>query len=130
MNNIYIVKVCGITYEIEEQILRNSDYFNKLLNDSSKNYLNVPIEIQRSPNIFKHVLSLMIDPKYEFPTKYLSELEFYGMKVLYKKCKLDFCFIKTSKTLKYCDIHLCSHEGCDKVREVDGSYCESHDIFN
>lgn len=124
MNNIYIVKVCGITYEIEEQILRKSEYFNELLNDSSKNYLNVPIEIQRSPNIFNHILSLMINPNYEFPAKYLSELEFYGMEVSYKKCNLFMCFNKTRKN--YCDEHLCGIEGCDKAKEIDGHYCENH----
>jgi hypothetical protein len=37
------------------------------------------IFIDRSPHIFKHVLSLLRDSQYDFPKKYLFELDFFGI---------------------------------------------------
>jgi len=37
------------------------------------------IFINRPPHIFKHVLAYLIDPKYDYPKKYESELKYFLM---------------------------------------------------
>jgi hypothetical protein len=52
--------------------------FDGLLEDDA--ILNFTIPVNRSPEIFEHVLSLMINPFYDYPSEYIynEELEYYG----------------------------------------------------
>lgn len=65
-----------------ETLIRGSDYFRAQLSgdfltkgDSREN----AIFIDRSPKAFQHVLNLLANEGYDFPEKYLCELDFYGI---------------------------------------------------
>ncbi len=63
------------------ETLSGSKYFETLLSTQWKTS-DDEIFIDRSPWIFKHVLNLLRDPKYEYPPKYASELEYYMIEVV------------------------------------------------
>nr|QBK90307.1 MAG: BTB family protein [Pithovirus LCPAC102] len=65
--------------------------------------------IDRMAHIFKHVLALLIDENYEYPRKYLSELDYFGIKydkskyIKSKYVKTDFDLQKEKdKHMVYC----------------------------
>ena len=70
------LNVGGQFFETTTQTLKQAAYFEALLN---RWHDQEEIFIDRSPHIFKHVLSLLRDPTYAYPAKYASELNFYGI---------------------------------------------------
>lgn len=70
------INVGGQLFETTTETLKQARYFEALLNRWLQ---QEEIFIDRSPHIFKHVLSLLRDPTYDYPAKYASELEFYGI---------------------------------------------------
>ena len=120
-----------------ETLTHRSTYFNSLFNNGWSLDEREPYFIDRSPGIFKHVLSLLRDPKYTYPFKYLSELEFYGIDVS-KEMKYEYTgLLGTRKIASMVSdiigvfyVHkvklgLCGEFGC--TSNTNGSYaCDLH----
>lgn len=66
----------------QDTLTTNSGYFRAMIErwNSNKDE-NGEIFINRSGSIFKHVLRLMLDPEYNYPNKYISELDFYQITI-------------------------------------------------
>lgn len=80
------LNIGGTMFETTIGTLTNiSVYFQGLFNGKFKGYFDEKgnqseiIFIDRDPDIFCEVLRLMRNPQYTFPSKYVSELEFYGI---------------------------------------------------
>lgn len=71
------LNVGGQIFETTEQTLMLSDYFKAFLTRWDRSDI---IFIDRSYKIFEHVLSLLRDPTYPYPSKYIQELEYYQIK--------------------------------------------------
>ncbi len=72
------IDVGGQIFKTTIATIKKINYFKYLLEDT--NYDNTQIIfVDRPPHIFKHILSLAIDPSYNYPLKYHSELDFYDM---------------------------------------------------
>jgi len=76
MNRIKL-NVGGRLFETTKETLQNSQYFVSLLtrwnNDEEIKF------IDRSGKVFEHVLLFLQEPSYNYPDKYLFELDFYGI---------------------------------------------------
>ena len=81
------LNVGGTLFETTKNTLSLSLYF-KTKFDNWNNEDNVMF-IDRSPYIFKHILSLLRDPTYNYPSKYLEELTFYMINYDYVKPEDD-----------------------------------------
>lgn len=75
------LNLSGTLFEVEKDKLIQSDMFKGILEDIE--YDGSIINVYRSPHVFKHVLSYLIDNKYPYPLKYESELKYYV--IPYKK---------------------------------------------
>lgn len=74
-NQQVTLNVGGTIFQTSKEILQRSDFFRSMFED---HILDVgPIFIDRSPHIFKHVLSYLWDPDYPYPKKYKKELKYY-----------------------------------------------------
>jgi hypothetical protein len=78
------LNVGGHLFETTEDTLMKSDYFKAFLTNWSH---DKEIFIDRSARLFHHVLCLLRDPSYPFPTKYVGELDFYQVPHNIKKRK-------------------------------------------
>ena len=105
MDNIKL-NVGGTLYETTKSTLNLSSFFEKALSDTWKK--GEVLFIDRSPKIFEHVLCLMRDANYEYPKKYLSELDFYGVKI--NPINLKYCSNDVVKRLDIIE---------DKLRVID-----------
>jgi hypothetical protein len=76
MSDRITLNVGGRLFITAKDILNKAEYFKSLLNRWNN---EDEIFIDRSPHIFKHVLSLLRNSNYKYPEKYLDELEFYGI---------------------------------------------------
>jgi hypothetical protein len=76
MSDRIVLNVGGQQFETTQSTLMESAFFNAYLNRWNT---DGEIFIDRSPHIFKHVLALLRDPYYPFPSKYQLELEYYGI---------------------------------------------------
>lgn len=74
------INVGGTIFETTEGILLKSSYFKAQLERFSVKDKSKTIFVDRSPHIFKHVLSLMRDSEYAYPDKYIPELVYFGTK--------------------------------------------------
>lgn len=72
------LNIGGTIFETTKDTLSKSTYFDSFFKRWYDSKVSVPF-IDRSPHIFKHVLSLMRDSYYRYPEKYLNELVFYGV---------------------------------------------------
>jgi len=83
MSTIIYLNVGGKHFETTMDTLLFSPYFKGIvnLNGSINSTKESPYFIDRDPKIFRHVLNLLRNPDYNYPGKYLSELEFYGFSV-------------------------------------------------
>lgn len=77
-NPIIKLSICGVRFELSKNILTKSEYFKELFDDNKIPEDEI-IFLQRSPVIFPHIISLLIDPEYKFPQKYNSELKYFLM---------------------------------------------------
>ncbi len=75
------INVGGRIFETTEDTLLKSEYFNFFIKRFPLKNKDLNIFIDRSPYIFKHVLSLMRDNTYIYPFKYLNEIIFYGVNI-------------------------------------------------
>ena len=73
------LNVGGTRFETTESTLSYSSYFTAMLNKFKPS--EETIFIDRDPDAFKHILSLLRDPQYAFPTNIVYELEFYGIEI-------------------------------------------------
>jgi hypothetical protein len=103
------------------------------------------IFIDRPSHIFKHILSLAVDPYYQYPAKYVSELDFYcinsneiklydkNQKIcndiyfLKNKCRHPRCNMLSIKETLFCSNHNpCLISNCMEYVYPDNNYCSKH----
>jgi len=65
----------------QDTLTSNSEYFRALLERWDNTKTDEEIFINRSGKIFEHVLCLLLDPNYNYPKKYISELDFYQITI-------------------------------------------------
>lgn len=70
------LNVGGVHFETTADTLRMSVYFSSFLDNWT---CREKLFIDRSGKIFEHVLILLRNPNYIFPSKYKDELDFYGI---------------------------------------------------
>lgn len=80
------LNVGGKEYNVPIEILNKIPYFANPIKDYNLILKNEPITILRSPLIFEHMISFILDPKHPYPDEYAYELDFYGIE--YDKTKL------------------------------------------
>jgi len=75
--------VGGQLFKTSYQTLIIAPYFQALerINGQISGTVEKPLFIDRDPEIFKHILNLLRNPKYHFPTEFLPELPFWGFPV-------------------------------------------------
>jgi hypothetical protein len=78
-NNRVKLNVGGKIFETEIRTLIISPVFNRMFSDIQYNK-NDEIFIDRSPYIFKHILSYLRDGTYRYPEKYDEELRYFEVK--------------------------------------------------
>lgn len=79
-NNVYL-NIGGKQFVTNIDTLTKCQYFNAIvnINGNINSSQEKPYFIDRDPKIFRHVLNLLRDSNYNFPEKYSSELDFYGL---------------------------------------------------
>ena len=144
------INIGGTIFETTEDTLKRSLYFQTCLKEIWRR--EEIMFVDRSPEIFKHVLCLMRDPTYLYPTKYKSELEFYGIEAtnlytnslenilndvvdkLSTMCSELESFghynYQLEQTLKQCKFKPCYYctrtSDCENVAVKDEDYCNQH----
>lgn len=71
------ISVSGCIFRLPLNGLNKIPYLLNMINDCDGN--NNEIKLERSPDVFRHVLAYVIDPLYPFPIKYSYELDFLGI---------------------------------------------------
>lgn len=71
------LNVGGKIFETTESTLCQSPYFEVILHGNFNDRNKEIIFIDRDPGIFKHVLRLLRNPSYDYPNKFVSELEYF-----------------------------------------------------
>lgn len=74
-SNVVTLNVGGTLFEVSMEVLRKCEYFASMFSDVP--YGGSTIFLDRSPHIFKHVLSLLRDSGYPYPKKYVRELDYF-----------------------------------------------------
>jgi BTB/POZ domain len=72
------INVGGELFTTRKETLLSSVYLRALFSGKYNDDLSTLI-IDRDPKIFRHVLNLLRDASYNYPLKYLTELDFYGI---------------------------------------------------
>ena len=72
------INIGGQIFTTRKETLHSSVYFRALFSGEYNDDLSTLV-IDRDPKIFRHVLNLLRDASYNYPLKYLSELDFYGI---------------------------------------------------
>ena len=72
---IITLDVGGTIFKISTLYLTKCEFFRNMLEDIP--YTGEAIYIDRSPHIFKHVLSYLRDSSYPYPEKYINELDYF-----------------------------------------------------
>ncbi len=85
-SDIVILDVGGVTFKTTWATLIKASYFKHSKKFAIKGKV---IFIDRDPDNFKHVLSLLRDPNYLFPDEIKYELEFYGINRCYMNLSSD-----------------------------------------
>ena len=79
-SEIIKLDVGGKIFKIKKDLLiMKSEFFENLFNDNIINS-DEEIFIDRCPHIFKHVLGIIRNSNYQFPTEYKDELDYFLMK--------------------------------------------------
>lgn len=100
--NILTLDVGGKIFKIKKDLLLSkSKYFESLFKDTNIEELSQTeiIYVDRSPHIFKHVLAYIRDPTYQYPEKYLSELDYLDIDLPETKEVKD----NSKKYCSYCE---------------------------
>lgn len=128
---IITLNVGGIIFDTTTGTLFKATYFDSILTRWNPN--TTVIFIDRSPHIFKHVLGLLRDPQYPYPSKYYFELDFYGIN--YDKVdeiKLEENIIKliNEKYDKIIELlkPICLYEECNEKSGNSSKYCDNHQL--
>src|SRR5579872_6259017 len=79
------LNVSGRLFEVTPQTIEKIPTIQNWIVDSNTTPKS-PLFVERSPMVFDHVLSYVLDPLHPFPKKYFYELDFYGIE--YDKDKL------------------------------------------
>lgn len=69
--------VQGQIFKTDYDTIIKIPYFKNMFEQCGKPEETIPLN--RPAHIFKHVLALMCDPFYQYPKKYISELDFYDI---------------------------------------------------
>jgi hypothetical protein len=69
-----IVNISGKIFKVSQETIRRSQLFDTMMTDCD---ISGEIFIERSAQLFKHVYAFLLDPKYPYPKKYYSELDYY-----------------------------------------------------
>lgn len=98
----------GITLNVGEQEFRTSydtliksEYFKICFEEAGITRESMPftMDLDRRPKIFEHVLSLLINPDYHYPIKYLNELPYFHIKYeIEKQVVEEPNFVKLNET--------------------------------
>lgn len=96
------LNVGGKLFETTFDTIQHSSYLKNLVKYNPKT--DILLFIDRSYHIFKHVISLLRNPEYKYPSIYLDELDFYGIDIPLNLCdsngeKLHIKCNNISKTL-------------------------------
>jgi hypothetical protein len=116
-----ILNVQGQIYQTDYDTIIKIPYFKNML--EACGLPKEPIFVNRPPHIFKHILSLAVDPYYQYPAKYVSELDFYCIDSneikLYDKNKeiLDRLYLIE---------HRCKNYGCNEIAVNGDKVCKIH----
>lgn len=70
--------VQGHVFKTNYETIIKIPYFKNMFEDCD-GFPSEIIQLDRSAHIFKHVLALMCNPFYQYPKKYISELDFYDI---------------------------------------------------
>jgi hypothetical protein len=102
LNYMHItVNIKGKLFQIEEEVLLESAYFRKRLQNHNK---ETELLVDGDPFLFEHVLGFLTIDEYPFPLDLTSELDFYGIEydgVI--KCASIKCSSKVIPEDVYCD---------------------------
>jgi hypothetical protein len=107
-----ILNVQGQTFETDYDTLTKIPYFKNMFEDCGQP--TEPVFVNRSSHMFKHVLAIITDDTYQYPGKYKSELDFYGID--YSKLTLYF----------RPQVNICKHPECNTICDVSKSLCKEH----
>ena len=66
------LNVGGVHFETTKSTLFQSDYFVKLLDNNWKDSGADEIFIDRSGVLFEHILALLRNPEYEYPSEHIG----------------------------------------------------------
>ena len=115
------LSLCGVRYKVPMEILEKSEYFKCLFEDNKTITENDELFIPRSPHIFKHILSLLIDENYIYQDKYKDELKYYLINI--KEEPVEIVDMEKPD-------NLCQIKGCDNKRYDIAKYCNAHTCSN
>ena len=78
--NLIKLSLCGVNFVCSKETLSRSEYFKNIFDEyKDVDFTKEELYLERSPVIFKHILSLLINEKYPFPDKYKDELKYFLM---------------------------------------------------
>jgi len=135
------LNVGGTIFETTKETLSKSGYFTALFSGKWTYNENEPYKIDRSSKLFEHVLCYLRDPRYQYPSKYVSELKYYLIKYQAEDFRYDFfscgkdkeeflnnimndCSILISQ-YKY-KMGVCMILGCRNIQVSNSSLCKDH----
>jgi len=145
------LNVSGKIFKVSCDVICKSQLFNSILTDC---IIDNETVINRSPKLFEHVYSYLLDDKYPYPKKYYSELDYYlvpyNMDELFdsnklwiieiEKMKNEISELKKNLAATFCTIddkivticdntnieRKCSFPNCDRVCSFDSQTCNFH----
>ena len=130
MDKYQIIKldIGGKIFKTTYNTLIKSEYFKMMFDQFGQNF-DEPIFIDRSPELFRHVLDYLRDDNYPYPKIYESELKFYLITYteLYsdkcKKCTHNHCqyLLGENNQMKFF---------CDKKIRIADNFCVEHEDGN
>jgi hypothetical protein len=133
------LNVQGKIFETTYDTITKIPYFKNMFEDVNQKSIE-PIFIDRSPQLFKHILAIATDSFYPYPAQYAFELDyflidkstvnlFYDLDYLQNKCKITTCYSIHAFEQQYCHLHNKCKE-CSNLRLNDSYYCKKHQPQN
>lgn len=92
------LNIGGTYFETTRDTLSRSEYFNSLFDRWDTSTGN-PYFIDRSGELFEHILGYLRNPEYPYPPEHYGELDFYGIKHNYKEYLSELEYVKASLEL-------------------------------
>jgi hypothetical protein len=132
-----VLNVQGQIFETKYETLIKIPYFKDMFETCGPP--KEIIFIDRPSHIFKHILSLTVNPFYKFPEKYVSELDFYCIDLkeitLYNKIPdklMKLCDLNIEEKVdalyraSICDYYYCENLRCENLRLYNKKHCADH----